>query len=123
MVKPDEQAAYKAYGVNHRNGLRGRALEAHAFAHAVHLLQMAQDDSRNPYKRADALRYVQQLWTALQAGLDKGRSPLAKDTQKKMQDLAKQVQGLCRQMVSKPDGNILRSLIQIHHDLMQGLSE
>jgi len=122
MPSLEEEAGYKAYGVTHRNGLRGRALEAHAFAHGVHLLQKAQDDSRNPYKRAEALRYVQRLWTGVQAALDKGKTPLGSATRHKVIRLAQQVQGLCRKMVERPNADTLRSLIQIHHDMAQGLS-
>ncbi len=117
MINP----GYQAYGITHKNGLKGRELEGEAFMKAVTLLIRAQDFPENKRLLMEALNYTRRLWTIVQADLQSPENKLEEGLKANLLSLDAYVERQCQVAIKKPHPQVLQGLIEVNRQVAAGL--
>ncbi|SCA56056.1 Flagellar FlaF family protein [Candidatus Terasakiella magnetica] len=115
------KSAYEAYGISHKNSLKGRTLEAESFMKAVTLLKRAEDFPQNKRLLAQALEYTRKLWTIVQADLKSPDNQLDDKLKAKLLSLSLYVDKTCLEVIKKPHPHALQGLIDVNQNVARGL--
>jgi flagellar protein FlaF len=121
-----QQAAHNIYATMQKEGLSGRALEAHVLTRAAKMLKDCQSlwGQEGHEERLDvAVYFNQKVWTFFQAELTDPENPLPKEIKENLLNLSIFIDSRLIDTLVKPAPELLTAVININLNIAAGLME
>lgn len=121
-----QQAAHNVYATMQKEGLTGRALEAHVLTRAAKMLKDCQNHwgEEGHDERFDiAIRFNQKVWTFFQAELTDPENPLPREIKENLLNLSIFIDNRLIEALMNPAPEMLTAVININHNIAAGLMD